>query len=379
MNQRLESGNLAAQADNRPAPSLQASAIRLSIRYNKEHIMKRIVVTAVIAAIVGLGGCTKKAETAVQPPVQNQTSERSYRIGIAKIVQHEALDACEQGVQDALKASGLNVVFDLQNANGDVNTAAQIANKFKSDNVDIAVGVATPMAQAFANAMKDTPVVFTGVTDPVGARLVSSLANGDGNVTGLSDAIPTADHIALFKEIAGVSRLGYIYTSSESNSITALNIVEEACKTLGLTLITQSINNSSELRQAAEAIIDRVDGIYLTTDNTVYSALPALMQVFGAARKPIFSGDVTAALNGGCMIAAGFNYYKAGLATGDIVADILRGKKPADIPVKFLTDPSESDMLFDLDVAKNCNITIPEKYLSQANYIFENGNLTQKN
>ncbi|MDR0785973.1 MAG: ABC transporter substrate-binding protein [Treponema sp.] len=338
--------------------------------------MKRLIGLAVIAAIIGLVGCTKRAESS--PSIQNQSGERPYRIGIAKIVQHEALDATEQGVQDALKAKGLNVVFDLQNANGDVNTASQIANKFKSDNVDVAVGVATPMAQALANVFKETPVVFTVVTDPVGAKLVSSLSNGDGNVTGLSDAIPTADHIALFREIAGISRLGYIYTSSEANSITALGIMEEACKNLGLTLVTQSINNSAELRQAAEAVVGRVDGIYLTTDNTVFSALPALVQVFGAARKPIFSGDVTAAQNGGCMIAAGFNYYTAGVVTGDIIADILKGKNPAEIPVRFLTDPSESNLLFDLDAAKNCGVAIPEEYLSQANYLIENGILKKK-
>jgi putative ABC transport system substrate-binding protein len=259
-----------------------------------------------------------------------------------------------------------------------MNTAAQIANKFKSDRVDVAVGIATPIAVALANTLKDTPVVFTVVTDPVGANLVSSLANGSGNVTGLSDAIPTGDHIALFKEIAGIKTLGYIYTSSEANSISALALVEEACKSQGLQLVTQSISTSAEVRQAAEAIVNRVDGVYLTTDNTVFSALSSLVQVFGAAKKPIFSGDVTGAMSGGCVIASGFNYYKAGLATGDIIADILEGKKPADIPVKFLTDPSESDMLFDLDAARACGITIPERYLSEANYIFENGKLASR-
>jgi putative ABC transport system substrate-binding protein len=309
---------------------------------------------------------------------KDQSASQQIRVGIAKIVQHEALDACEAGIQDSLKARGINAVLDLQNANGDMNTASQIANKFKSDKVNVAVGIGTPIAVALANTFPDRPVVFSAVTDPVGANLVSSLANGKGNVAGLSDAIPTGDHIALFKEIAGIKTLGYIYTSSEANSISALALVEEACNTLGLALITQAINTTADLRQAAEAIVNRVDGIYLTTDNTVYAALPALIQVFGTAKKPIFSGDVTAALNGGCMIASGFNYYKAGVATGHIIADILEGKKPADIPVKFLTDPSESDMLFDLDAAKACGITIPEKYLSMANYIFENGNLTSK-
>ncbi|MDR1955741.1 MAG: ABC transporter substrate-binding protein [Treponema sp.] len=312
-----------------------------------------------------------------EQPASGQ-APKQIRIGIAKIVQHEALDACERGIQDSLKARGVQGIIDSQNANGDMNTASQIANKFKSDKVDVAVGIATPIAVALANTFKDIPVVFTAVTDPVGASLVSSLANGSGNVTGLSDAIPTGEHIALFKEIAGITALGYIYTSSEANSISALTLVEEACQAQGIALVTQSISTSAELRQAAEAIVNRVDGIYLTTDNTVYSALPALVQVFNEAKKPIFSGDVTGALSGGCMIASGFNYYKAGLATGNIVADILSGKKPGDIPVKFLTDPAESDLLFDLDAAKTCGITIPEQYRSMANYIFENGTLHTK-
>jgi putative ABC transport system substrate-binding protein len=302
----------------------------------------------------------------------------TIRIGIAKIVQHEALDACEQGVQDALKDRGINAVIDLQNANGDVNTAAQIANKFKSDRVNVAVGIATPIAVALATNMTDIPVVFSSITDPVGANLVASLENGSGNVTGVCDAIPSGEHIKLFREIAGISTLGYIYTSSEANSISALAIVEQACKEQGIALVTQAINTSAELRQAAEAIVNRVDGIYLTTDNTVYSALPALVGVFNAAKKPIFSGDVTGVMNGGSMIAWGINYYKAGYASGLIVADIIEGKKAADIPVKFMTEPSESDLLFDLDAAKTCGITIPQNYLAMATYIFENGKLTKK-
>jgi putative ABC transport system substrate-binding protein len=288
------------------------------------------------------------------------------------------LDACEQGIQDRITARGIDAVFDLQSANGDPSTAAQIANKFKNDKVTVTVGIATPTSQALANTIKDIPVVFSVVTDPVGAGLVSSLARGEGNVTGMSDAIPTADHIAMFKEIAGIKTLGYIYTGSEANSISALGLVEEACKAQGINLITQAINTSADIRQAAEAIVNRVDGIYMTTDNTVFSAVSAIIQVFGNARKPIFAGDVTGIKEGGCLIASGFNYYKAGIATGDIIADIIEGKKPVDIPVKFLTEPSESDLFIDLDNAKMLGITIPQKYLSQANMIFENGKLTEK-
>jgi putative ABC transport system substrate-binding protein len=92
----------------------------------------------------------------------------------------------------------------------------------------------------------------------------------------------------------------------------------------------------------------------------------------------VFSGDVTGALGGGILAASGFNYYKAGLATADIIADIIAGKSPDTIPVKFLTDPSETDFLLDLDAAANCGIVIPDKYLTQANKVFQNGELTEK-
>jgi len=306
------------------------------------------------------------------------TAVKEYHIGIAKIVQHEALDAVEKGIQDQLANRGIKAVYDLQNANGDLTTAAQIANKFKNDKVDAAVGIATPTAVALANVIKDTPVIFSTITDPIGANLVTSLDRGEGNVTGLSDAIPVSDHIGLFQQIAGIKTLGYIYTSSEANSISSLALVQEGCKKYNINLVSQSINVSADLRQAAQAIIGRVDGIYITTDNTVFSALPALIQVCHDAKKPIFSADVTGALNGGCVIASGFNYYKAGLATGDIVADILNGKKPADIPVKILS-PQEMDLLFDLDEAAVCGIKIPQDLLDKAAYIFQNGKLTQKN
>jgi putative ABC transport system substrate-binding protein len=329
--------------------------------------MKKVYILALLWALI-LSAASAEGQV-------EQTVDNRIHIGIATFVRHAALDACERGIQDALRTRGIDAVFDLQNADRDMGAAMEIAYKFKRDKVDVAVGIATPIAIALSAAIKDRPVVFAAVTDPIQAGLVSSLDRGEGNVTGLSDAIPIAEHIAMFKEIAGIRTLGYIYTSSEVNSIASLEQVEAACKKQGLQLVTQSISGSVELRQAAEAIVRQVDGVYLSTDNTVFSALPILIQVFNAARKPIFSGDVTGAMGGGCLAASGFNYYKAGVAAGNMVADILNGKKPSEMPVKFLTDPKESDLLFDLDAARACGITIPARYLLMANYIFENGGL----
>lgn len=321
----------------------------------------------------GAISCSKKKDAV------SSGADKKVKIGIAKIVQHVALDSVEQGIIDYLKDNSVDAEYDLQNANGDVNTAAQIALKYKDEKVDVAVGIATPVALALANTIKDIPVVFGTITDPLGAGLVTTLEHGEGNVTGMSDAIPNEQHISMFREIAGIKTLGYIYTSSEANSVSSLDFVKAACDKLGISLVTQSITNSSEVKQAAETIVNRVDGIYLTTDNTVFSALSSLVQVFGNAKKPIFSADVTGAMAGGCLIASGFNYYKAGRATGEMVLQILNGAKPSEMPVRFMTEPSDSDLLIDLDAAKNCGIDIPSKYLDSANMIFENGNLETRN
>ena len=159
--------------------------------------MKKI--TVVSASILLLAAAGSFAAPKKQKPV---------KIGIAKIVQHQALDDVERGVMDAIKDAGIEAEYDLQNANGDVGTAAQIANQFKSKKVDAAVGIATPIAVALATTLKTTPVIFGTVTDPVGAGLVSTLEHGERNITGMSDAIPTEQHIQLFKEVAGIKTLG---------------------------------------------------------------------------------------------------------------------------------------------------------------------------
>ena len=326
--------------------------------------MKRVI--GLLVAAVVLAGCSKQA------------ADGTKRIGIAKIVQHVALDDVERGIIDVIDEAGFAVTYDLQNANGDVNTAAQIAAKYKDERVDLAVGIATPVALALANTIKDIPIVFGTVTDPLSTGLVTTLDHGEGNVTGMSDYVDTGTQVALFKDVAGIKTLGYIYTSNEGNSISSLNLVQEACESLGLQLVTQAITNSSEVKAAAEAIVGRVDGIYLTTDNTVFSALASLVQVFGNAKKPIFSADVTGAQAGGILMASGFNYYKAGRATGEMCVQILNGAKPSELPVRFMTEPSDSDLLLDLDAARNCGITFSEELLAQANMIFENGVLTAK-
>lgn len=299
-------------------------------------------------------------------------------IGISKIVSHPALDAVVKGIQDELVASKMNVAFDVQNANGDISTAASIANKFQSEKVTLAVGVATPTAQALVNTLKGIPIVFSAVTDPVKAGLVTSLKKGDKSVTGVSDMTPVKQQIELLMKMKKIKRLGHIYTSSEENAVVLAGIVKQVCAELKIEFIPMTVTKSAEVKQATESIIRRVDALYISTDNTVVSAMSAVTEVAMKAKVPVMSADPSSSESYDVLAAWGFDYYKMGRATGKMVIEILKGKKTEQIPTRFMTKASDVDLMINLDVAKKLGLTVPKDLVKTANTIRENGKLVKK-
>lgn len=306
-------------------------------------------------------------------------TEMKEIIGISKIVAHPALDAVEQGIMDELAELGYtDLEYDLQNANGEPSVAKQIAEKFKNENVTVAVGIATPTAQALVGTLTDIPVVFSAVTDPVGAGLVKSDTKGTANVTGVSDMTPVAEQIKMLAKIKKIKKLGNIYCSSEANSITIAKLAKNACKELKIKYVESTVNNSAEVRQATESIIKRVDAIYISTDNTVVSALSSVIDLALKYKKPIMSADPSSAKELQVFAAYGFNYYAMGRVTGKVIADILSGKKTIDMPTKYMTDPEALDLLLNLDVANKIGVKIPQSIMDQATVIVENGEVKNK-
>lgn len=299
-------------------------------------------------------------------------------IGISKIVAHPALDSVEKGIQDELAAAKINATFDLQNANGDIGTAASIANKFQSEKVTIAVGIATPTSQSLVNTLKGIPIVFSAVTDPVKAGLVSSLKGSKKPVTGVSDMTPVKQQIELLLKMKKIKRLGHIYTSSEENAVVLAGVVKQACKELGLEYVETTVSKSAEVKQAVQAIIKRVDALYISTDNTVVSALSSIAEVATKNKVPIMSADPSSAEKYPVLAAWGFDYYKMGRTTGTLIVEILNGKKPEQIPTRFMTKTSDVDLLINLDVAKKLGIKISPAIVKSANKVIENGKLSNK-
>lgn len=301
-------------------------------------------------------------------------TEEGTRIGISKIVAHPALDGVEQGIQDELAELGYSdITFDLQNASGDMSTAAQIGAKFDADNVDIAVGIATPTAQALVNAIEDVPVVFTAVTDPVGAGLVPGLNGGGGNVTGYSDLTPVREQIELIAQFDGIEAIGHVYSSGEANAVVLAEMAQEVAEELGLEFITTTVANSAEVRQAAQSIVDRVDVFYMSTDNTVVSALAALTEVAVQAGVPVVTADPSSAETQDVIAAYGFNYYTMGRATGALIAEILEGADPDEISVRYLTDADDLILHLNLDIAEDLGLQFPAALLEQADVVVEDG------
>jgi len=300
-------------------------------------------------------------------------------IGISKIVAHPALDGVEQGIQDELAELGYTDIFyDLQNANGDVSTAAQIGAKFDADNVDVAVGIATPTAQALVNAIDDAPVVFTAVTDPVAAGLVPGLNGGGGNVTGYSDLTPVREQIELLAQFGSINAIGHVYNAGEANAVVLAEMAREAAADLGIEFIESTVTNSAEVRQAAQSIVNRVDVFYMSTDNTVVSALAALTEVAMQAGVPVMSADPSSAEEQDVIAAYGFDYYTMGRATGALIAEILEGADPDAIPVQYLTDADDLILHVNLDIAEELGIELPAAVLEEADRIVENGTLREQ-
>lgn len=299
-----------------------------------------------------------------------QTGPQPYKIGISKLVTHAALDAAEQGMMDHLATTDLQVTYDHQNANGDISTASSIAQKFKSDKVDVAVGIATPAAQALAQVFNEnsgTPVVFSAVTDSSEAGLVAA------NIAGVSDKNPVEEQIKLLIDITGAKTIGNVYASGEANGVLLMEMAKAACEKYGVGFVSAAISNSSEVKMATQSIIDRVDALYIATDNTVISAIASVDDVAKKAGKALFSSDASGIDGLNVLVSLGFDYYNIGVETGKIVEQILRGTEAGDIGTVYITDPTKFQLWFNLDAADELGYTISQDLQDAAAVLIKDG------
>lgn len=298
--------------------------------------MKKLgkIFSILLAGSLLLAGCGSKDTAGTS---KNSDGKKEYTIGISQFAVHPSLDAATKGFKQALKDKGIKVKYQVQNAEGDMNNTQSIAKNFVGNNVDLIFANATPSAVAALNATKEIPIVFTSVTDPVGAGLVKSFDQPGKNITGTTDNHPDATKktISFISDQVKAKKIGVIYNSGEQNSVVQVKNVKKLLEKKGAKLVDVSVSTSAEVKQAAESLVGRVDAIYIPTDNTVVSALDSVISVANSKKIPLFVGELDS-MKKGAVAASGFDYYDIGYQSGLMAAEILSGKKkPSEIPVEL--------------------------------------------
>ena len=230
------------------------------------------------------------------------------------------------------------------------------------------VGISTPSAQALAAATSDLPVVFTAVTDPVGAKLVQSMESPGGNVTGVSDMSPVGQHLDLMQEIKPEnSRVGVVYSPGEANSVALVDMLKSEAESRGIEIVEAPAMTSNDIMTAARSVADGVDFLYAPTDNAVASAIKTLVSVGESAGVPVFAG-ANAYVDDGAVAGLGFDYEQMGYQTADYVVRILKGEAPSEMPARIAEG---EDIVLNAAAAKKVGLEIPASVRERATRIVQ--------
>lgn len=270
-----------------------------------------------------------------------ESSGASYTIGICNYVDDASLDQIVENINARLaeieSEQGITIEVKYDNCNADANVMNQIIANFAADNVDLMVGVATPVAMAMQSATEDskTPVVFAAVSDPVGAGLVASLEEPGSNVTGSSDNLDTNSVMNLiFAQNPDAKKIGLLYDVGQDSSTAAIEHAKAYLDDKGVEYVERTATTAEEVALAAQALVsDGVDAVFTPTDNTIMKAELAIYETFADAGIPHYTGADSFALNG-AFLGYGVDYANLGRETADMIASILtEGKDPATTPV----------------------------------------------
>ncbi len=260
-------------------------------------------------------------------------------VSVAQLVSHPSLNLIRDNFKKEMKKKGYvdgeNIIINYADASGQVANLNSIINQFEDQQSDVIVAIATSTAQMAARVSKNIPVVFSAVSDPVGAQLVSDLDHPGGNITGTSDEVQVDQILELAKQLTPeMKTVGFLYNASETNSVSNLQKAKKYCKENGLTLIEGTGKDITELQTSASVLAQKVDVILSPNDNTVASSMQSLSKTATDAGIPYYVGADSMVEDGG-LATVGIDYAQLGKETADMVIEILNGKKAGDIPVKI--------------------------------------------
>lgn len=337
----------------------------------KKKILATVLATVMAFSLVACGSDTQPAKESQPSDAGNTASAATtYTIGISQFAEHGSLDNCREGFLAGLAEEGIvegeNLTVLYDNAQTDTGTASTISDNYVSKNVDMICAIATPSAMsAYNSAMNtDIPVIYTAVSDPVGAGLATEDGMPAGNITGTSDALAVDAQLKMIREIMpDAVKIGILYTTSEANSVSTVAEYKEAAANYGFEIVDVGINTIADVDLAAADLVTKVDCITNLTDNTVVSALQTVLAKANDAGIPVF-GSEAEQVKAGCVASMGLEYFELGKQTGHMAAKVLKGEKSAgEMQFEVITEPS---LYVNTAAAAKINLTLSDDFVAGA-------------
>jgi putative tryptophan/tyrosine transport system substrate-binding protein len=290
-------------------------------------------------------------------------------IAMTQIAEGFDLDDVRRGIIDAIKKGGFaDAKINYENAQGDVGTAVQIAQRFVGMSPDLIIAIGTPSAQGVVRSTKTIPVVFGGIGDPLAAGLVTSLEHPGGNVTGTRAFTPVEPQLDLIKKVVpSARRIGILNNPAEANSRSISDAFIKAGEARGYQFVHQMVTSSSETYTAAGSLVGKVDVIWLPPDSTVAASLESVVKIALSNKLPLF-GSASGAVKSGAIGSFGLDWYQIGVETGQMAIRVLNGEKPGDIAI---ASASVTSLSLNPKSAKLMGVDLPADLIAQAARIVE--------
>lgn len=340
----------------------------------KKKLLSILVIVATFAFVACGNKASNVASTEAAKVEGNAEAKTSFKVGIGQFAEHGSLDNCRNGFIEGMKEEGLvegkNVSYLYDNAQTDGSAAQQIYNKYATQNVDLAMAIATPMAQVAYGTFKDTntPVIFTAVTDPIAAELANKDGSPVGNVTGTSDKLPVEAQLKLMTEMfPNAKNIGILYTTSEVNSVSAIEEYKALASKYNVNIVVQSIDQGSDMPLACDAILPKVDVMTNLTDNTVVANMPVLIEKANALKIPVFGSEIEQ-VHKGCIASMGLDYVELGKQTGRMAAKILKGEAKASTTKYEIIE--NASLYLNKKVIENLGLNVDPSFETRAVEVF---------
>lgn len=304
----------------------------------KKLLSLTLAVTMLLGTLAGCGSNTDNGQGSGQSSGQDNKERALYQIAIVQPMSHPSLDQIRDSIIKNLGDGNQDINITTYNANSDTTALSSILSNCKANGVDLVIPIATATAQTAKTVFDgtDTPIVFAAVSDPVLAGLTGEDSK---NITGVYDQIPTEEIISLIHNFQpDCKKIGLLYTSSETSSISIVNALKKYCDEKQLAYEEASIANLSELQTAVETLIAKgVDALYTGNDNTIASAMATYTDAANAGGVPIYCGADSMVAEGG-FATIGVNYVTLGAQVAEMASLIMQGSKPEDLPMQRLDE-----------------------------------------